>query len=157
PFAEIIGRPLPERADQITPEESLAYKREVLARLYWRLRAAVRETCPHTRIVFSPPYWGPTDPLWVGHPMLEDSDALLAEYSKPETMDWLLSIRRPHQRLVGTPMGCGGTMSVELIKSWVERGCDLSGYVWGTPPRMEPHHASRANLEIVRRAFHEIP
>jgi hypothetical protein len=88
--------------------------------------------------------------------MLNESDALLAEYSKPETMDWLMAIRRPGQRLVGTPMGCGGTMSVATIKSWVERGCDLSGYVWGTPPILAPHHAAREQLEIVRQAFREI-
>lgn len=157
PFAEIIGRPLPERADRITPEEGLRYKREVLARLFRRLRATVTAASPATRIAFSPPYWGPADPLWVDHPMLNESDALLAEYSKPETMDWLLRIRRPGQRVIGTPMGCGGTMSVETIQAWVERGCDLSGYVWGTPPVLAPHPSKAAELEIVRRAFRAIP
>ena len=156
PFAQILGRPLPERADQITPEEGLRYKREVLARLFRRLRATVTATSPATRIVFSPPYWGPADPLWVDHPMLTESDALLAEYSKPETMEWLLRIRRPAQRVMGTPMGCGGTMSVEAMRAWVERGCDLTGYVWGTPPVLAPHPSKVAELDIVRRAFREI-
>ncbi|MEW6750329.1 MAG: hypothetical protein AB1505_05050 [Candidatus Latescibacterota bacterium] len=156
PFAQILGRPMPPAAAQITPEEGLRYKREVLARQFRRLRDTVRQASPGTRLVFSPPYWGPADPLWVDHPMLNESDALLAEYSKPETMDWLLSIRRPGQRLIGTPMGCGGTMSVETIAEWVARGCDLSGYVWGTPPVMAPHPASRQGLEVVRQAFRQI-
>jgi hypothetical protein len=156
PFSEIIGRPMPERAEEITAAENLRYKREVLARQFYRLRETVRRVNPRTRIVFSPPYWSPADPLWVDHPMLNESDALLAEYSMPETMDWLMAIRRPGQRLVGTPMGCGGTMSVATIRFWVERGCDLSGYVWGTPPVLAPHHAAREQLEIVRQAFREI-
>jgi hypothetical protein len=38
PFKEIIGHAMPERAEDITPEESLTYKRAVLARQFLRIQ-----------------------------------------------------------------------------------------------------------------------
>lgn len=153
PFARIIGRPMPEDPAQITPEESLEYKRQVLAEQFGRLRDTVKETSPQTRICFTPPYWGPADPQWVDHPMLAGSDMLLAEFSSEETMAWLLSIRRPGQRVMGTVMNVHGPMSPEEMLKWAQRGCDLSGYLWGTPPVFAPHPAHVAGMEAVKRGF----
>ena len=38
PFREIIGRDMPDDAAKIAPDESLKYKREVLARQFYRIR-----------------------------------------------------------------------------------------------------------------------
>ena len=43
PFVEIIGREMPETAAEITPDESLRYKREVLARQFRRIQETVRQ------------------------------------------------------------------------------------------------------------------
>jgi len=157
PFAEIIGRPMPADAADITPEESLRYKRVIMERQFRRIQAAVRQTSPATKIAFTPPYWGPAEPLWADHPMLAESDGLLAEYSKPETMEWLLRSRRPGQRLIGTPMGAGGVMDVETILAWVDKGCDLNGYFWGSPPKFAPHPSFQASLDRIQEAFRRIP
>ncbi|MBI2503280.1 MAG: hypothetical protein HYW07_08610 [Candidatus Latescibacteria bacterium] len=102
---------------------------------------------------FTPPYWGPADPQWVDHPMLAQSDMLLAEFSSEETMAWLLGLRRPGQRVMGTVMNVHGPMSPEEMLKWAQRGCDLSGYLWGTPPVFAPHPAHVAGMEAVRRGF----
>jgi hypothetical protein len=43
PFQRIIGRSLPAQAEAITPDDSLHYKRTVLAEQFYRLRADVLE------------------------------------------------------------------------------------------------------------------
>jgi len=105
PFERIVGRPMPARAEEITPEEQLHYKRQVLAEQFHRLRDAVRESSPATRILFNVPYWEPAEAVWVDHPMLRESDGLFAECSRREVVDWLLSIRRPEQRVMTTIIG----------------------------------------------------
>lgn len=153
PFAEIIGRPMPKQASEITPEESLKYKREVLARQFYQIRDTVKRASPDTKIVFTPPYWAPAEPLWVDHPMLNESDALLAEYSKPATMEWLLSIRKPHQAVIATPICVSGAMDLKTMLSLMERGCGMCGYCWGTPPVLKPHPSYDAALQVVKQAF----
>jgi hypothetical protein len=156
PFQQIIGRPMPADGMAITPEESLAYKRAVLEQQFHRILDAVKSTSPETRVVFSPPYWGPAEPLWDGHAMLAESDGLVAEYSKPEIMEWLLRIRKPGQHLMGTPMGAGGTMEPVTILEWVERGCDLLGYFWAEPPGFAPDPSFGEGLAKVQEAFRSI-
>jgi hypothetical protein len=156
PFREIIGREMPEDSSQITPEESLTYKREVLARFFVRIRKTVKETSPATRIAFNPPYWKPADPLWVDHPMVNESDGLLAEYSKPEILQWLESVRRPEQQIIATPINVEGVVEEEVMLEWAEKGYVLNGYIWGTPPGLEPHPSLQPRGEAIRRAFHLI-
>ena len=157
PFAEIIGRALPAVAQDITPEESLAYKREVLARQFTRIRDTVRAASPKTRLCFNVPYWQPRESLWVGHPMLEESEMLFAE-SSDEVVEWLLSIRKPGQRVMTTIIGRqDGVCDPNTWRKWHERGCDLCGYAFGTPPDFRPHRRWAADVEIVRRAFQDIP
>jgi hypothetical protein len=159
PFRRIIGREMPDSAGEIAPEERLAYKRAVLAEQFHRLRNAVRETSPDTKILFNVPYWRPAEPIWVDHPMLAESDALFAECSRPEVIDWLLSIRRPEQRVMVTITGrqTEGQCDPHSWRQWYEKGCDFFGYAWGDPPDFRPHARYRREMEIVREAFGEMP
>jgi hypothetical protein len=157
PFKEIIGREMPDDAAQITPAESLHYKREVLARQFHRIREAVHAGNPETKIYFNVPYRKPGEALWVDHPMMNESDMLLAE-SSDEVVPWLLKIRKPHQRVMTTVVGRqDGVCDPTTWKKWFEAGCDFFGYAWGTPPDFRPHPAYAAAVEIVRHAYRQMP
>jgi hypothetical protein len=156
PFREIIGRPMPDKAEDITPEESMAYKREIMARQFARLRDAVKQTSPQTRILFNVPYWSADEPLWANHPMMTQSDGLFAECTTPEVVEWLLRVRRPHQRVMTTIIGHAHYSDPTLWRRWYEEGCDFFGYAFGTPPDFRPHSFYRDKLEITRQAFQEM-
>jgi len=155
PFKEIIGRPMPEKAEDITPEESLTYKREVLARQFYRLQSVIKEVSPSTKIIFNVPYWEANEAIWEDHPMLKESDGLFAESTKPDVVDWLLSMKRPEQRVMTTVIGRQdeGECDPNLWKHWVDKGCDMFGYAWGTPPDFRPHPSYEKDLAITREAF----
>ena len=160
PFEEIVGRPMPACAADITPEEHLAYKREVLARQFNRIRAAVKETSPNTKLIFNVPYREARGALWVDHPMVRESDGLFSECTDEHVMEWLLSIRGPQQRVMTTIRGWA---SPEMIgdprtwRRWYERGCDFMGYAWAVPPDFRPHAKFEEEVALVRQAFHEMP
>lgn len=97
---------MPATAEEIAPEECLAYKREIMARFFHRIRETMHRASPGTRAFFNVPFWKPAEALWVDHPMLRQSDMLVAE-STDEIVDWLLSIRRPGQRVMTTIAGRG--------------------------------------------------
>ncbi len=158
PFQRIIGRPMPERSEDIPPDEQIRYKRTVLADQFRRLRDAVKETSPDTKILFNVPYHRPAESVWVDHPMLKESDALFAECSRPDVLEWLLSVRRPHQRVMTTVLGRmqEGECDPNSWRRWYEAGCDFFGYAWGDPPDFRPHPRYEAGLEIVRSAFAEM-
>lgn len=157
PFKEIIGRDMLADAAKITPEESLKYKREVLARQFYRIREAVHKVNRETKIYFNVPYRKPAEALWVNHPMLNESDMLFAE-SSDDVVPWLLSIRKPHQRVMTTVVGRqDGVSDPTTWKKWFEAGCDFFGYAWGTPPDFRPHPDYAAAVEIVRQAYHQMP
>ncbi|MFH0795783.1 MAG: hypothetical protein V2A65_01845 [Candidatus Omnitrophota bacterium] len=156
PFKEIIGRPMPGHAREISDEENLRYKREVLSRQFRRIRDAVRETSPGTRIIFNVPYQRAAEPLWVGHPMLDESDGLFAECSRSEVLDWLLSVRKPHQRVMTTIIGRmeKGECDPGSWRHWYDKDCDFFGYAWGTPPQVRAHPFYDEGLKVIRQAFH---
>lgn len=157
PFKQIIGRDMPEVAARITPEESLKYKREVLARQFYRIREAVHKGNPSTKIYFNVPYRKPAEELWANHPMLNESDMLLAE-SSDDVVPWLLSICKSHQRVMTTIVGRqDGVSNPDTWKRWFEAGCDFFGYAWGTPPDFRPHPDYLAGVEVVRKAYREMP
>lgn len=159
PFMEIIGREMPETAAEITPVESLLYKRSVLARQFQRIQETVRSVSPQTLIGFNVPYWEPAEALWVNHPMLLESDFLVAESTRPELIDWLVGIRKPGQHIMTTIIGRTeeGETNPHLWRELVKKGCEyFFGYGWGTPPDFHPHHHYGADLEIVRQAFKEM-
>ncbi len=157
-FRRIIGRDMPGRVEEITSDERMAYKRAVLAEQFHRLRDAVKETSPGTKILFNVPYWAPAETIWVNHPMLTESDGLFAECSRRDVVDWLLASRRPEQRVMTTITGRQrkGECDVESWREWYDKGCDFFGYAWGTPPDFRPHPRYAADLEVVRRAFREM-
>lgn len=157
PFLEIIGRPMPEKAEDITLDENLRYKREVLARQFRRLRDTVRQTSPRTKIIFNVPYWEAAEPLWVNHPMPIESDGLFAECTKEAVVEWLLKIRKPNQTVMTTLMGHAGQCDPDSWRKWFERGCDFSGYAWGTPPLLKLHPSYDQEVEIIRNAFQAMP
>ncbi len=153
PFRQIIGRPMPKRAEDITDEENLIYKRTVLAEQFRKLKSAVKDTSPGTKIIFNVPYYQPKEELWVGHPMLMESDGLFAE-SSDNIVDWLLEVRQPSQRVMTTIIGRdGGLSDPNTWEKWYRRGCDFFGYAWATPPRFEPTAYYTEQLEITREAF----
>lgn len=160
PFERICGRPMPLSAEQITPEEHLEYKRQVLAEQFEAIFSTVRRCSPQTRIMFNVPYWKAEEAIWKDHPMLRKSDGLFAESSDEAIVNWLLSIKRPEQRVMTTIIGRkdGGCEICDPSswRTWYERGCDFFGYAWGTPPDFRPHPSYAPELEIVRKAFEEI-
>jgi hypothetical protein len=157
PFKEIVGRDMPDDAVQITADESLKYKRAVMAKQFYRIKEAVHNASPATRIYFNVPYREPKEALWVDHPMLNESDMLLAE-SSDAVVPWLLSIRKPHQRVMTTVVGRqDGVSDPNTWKKWFEAGCDFFGYAWGTPPDFRPNPAYTAAVDVVRQAYHQMP
>ena len=159
PFEQLIGRPMPERAQEITAEESLIYKREILARQFHAIQTTVQHVSPGTRIMFNIPYWQAEEPIWAGHPMMNDSDCLFAECSREDVVQWLLRVKKPEQRVMTTIIGRvdqAGECEPDSWRKWYDRGVDLFGYAWGTPPDFHPHPAYQGDLDIVRRAFKEI-
>jgi len=158
PFLEIIGRPMPDVAEEITPEENLRYKRGVLARQFHRIQKTVRQHSPTTRIIFNMPYWHAAEPVWVDHPMMQESDGLFAESSDVSVLEWLLKVRRPEQRVMTTVIGRidEGQCDPHSWRHWVDRGCDLFGYAWGMPPDFRPHRSYDAGMQVIHNAFAEL-
>ncbi len=159
PFKEIIGREIPEKASDITPEESLKYKREIMARQFYRLREAMHKGTPGTKANFNVPFFKPAEPMWVDHPMLNECDQLVAESSN-EIVDWLLKIRKPQQRVMTVIVGRPdekGLYDPASWRKWYEKGCDFFGYAHGTPPDFRPHPSLRAQVEVLRQAYHAMP
>jgi hypothetical protein len=159
PFKEIIGREMPENASEITPNENLKYKREILARQFYRIREAVDKGNRGTRICFNVPYRKPAEPLWLNHPMLNESDMLVAE-SSDAIVGWLLSIRKPYQRVMTTILGRPnekGICDPNSWRKWYQHGCDFFAYAWGTPPDFRPNSSYAANARIVQQAYEKMP
>ena len=158
-FKEIIGRPMPQDSKEITFEENIIYKREILAKQFYAIRNAVKETSPETKIIFNVPYRKANSPLWKEHPMLKESDGLFSECTDEEIGNWLCSIRGPNQRVMITIRGHAG----EHLKAnpndwfkWYERGCDLFAYTFGTPPDFRPHPMFKEEVSIIHNAFRQI-
>ena len=159
PFKEIIGRMMPEKASDITPEESLKYKREVMARQFYRIKEAMYKGDPGTKANFNVPFFKPSEPMWVNHPMLNECDQLVAE-SSDAIVDWLLAIRKPQQRVMTTIVGRPGDKGVcdpNSWKKWYEAGCDFFAYAHGIPPDFRPHAGVRDQVEIARHAYQQMP
>ena len=160
PFKEIIGREMPEKAADITPEESLQYKRAIMARQYYRIREAMHAGNPGTKANFNVPFFKPAEPMWVDHPMVNECDQLIAESSDDAIMNWLLAIRKPHQRLMTTIVGRPhdqGLCDPSSWRKWYEAGCDFFGYVHGIPPDFRPPAALKDEVEVVRQAYRQMP
>ena len=153
PFRRIIGRPIPDKAEHITAEENLLYKRTVLAEQFAKLQAAVKSASPETKIIFNVPYHRPGEELWIDHPMLNESDGLFAE-SSDEVVSWLLEVRKPNQRVMTTVIGRGdGLSQPDTWKKWYDKGCDFFGYAHGTPPSYLPVKEFDKDLATTRKAF----
>ena len=156
PFQEIIGRPMPAKAEDITPAEHLKYKRVVLERQFRVIKQAVRETSPHTKIIFNVPFHKADEALWRDHPMLAESDGLFAE-SSDEVVGWLLRVKKPGQRVMTTIVGRGeGVTDPGSWKKWYAKGCDFFGYAWATPPTFFPTAMYDEELKVVKAAFAEM-
>jgi hypothetical protein len=155
PFREIVGRAMPSRIEDITPTENLSYKREVLARQFRRIRDTVKRASPATKICFNVPFWEPAEALWVDHPMVRESDGLIAETTNAPLVEYLLAIRRPGQRLSLAVVNCldGFRFDTETWKTWYERGCDFQGYAWGSPPDWRPAARFRGVVDAYRETF----
>ena len=159
PFKEIIGRDMPEKAEEITPEENLKYKREIMARQFHRIQEAMHKGNPETKANFNVPFYKPEEPMWVDHPMLNECDQLVAE-SSDEVVSWLLKIRKPHQRVMMTIIGRPdkkGLCDPNTWKQWYEAGCDFFGYAHGIAPDFRPHPFLHDQVEVVRHAYAQMP
>ena len=155
PFREIIGRDMPAAASDITPAENLTYKREVLARQFYRIRDIVKTTSPATKICFNVPFWKPAESVWVDHPMVTESDGLIAETTNEALVEYLLKIKRPDQRMFLTVINCldGFKFDTASWKKWYDRGCDFQGYAWGTPPDWRPAPRFQKAIDGFRDTF----
>jgi hypothetical protein len=159
PFKEIVGRDMPEDSAKITYEESLKYKREIMARWFYRIREAMHKGNPGTKANFNIPLGKPEEPMWVNHPMLNESDQLVAE-STDEVASWLLKIRKPGQRVMTTIVGRpdhDGLCDPNSWRKWYEAGCDFFGYAHAIPPDFRPHVSSAREVAIARQAYAEMP
>lgn len=158
PFKRIIGRDMPSRSEEITASEQLRYKRTVIAEQFYRLRDAVKEISPGTKILFNVPYWEAAESVWVDHPMMNESDGLFAECSRTDVVDWLVSARKPGQMVMTTITGRSeeGECDPNSWRRWYDAGCDFFGYAHGTPPDFRPHPRFHEHLEIVREAFRQM-
>ena len=161
-YLELIGDPPSDPSGTLDEQEALRYRRAVLARLFGRIQAAARATSPRTKLVFNVPYFRAADPLWGDHPMLLESDALFAESSNSEIVDWLLSVRRNEQRVWTTIHGrpddhvVGRTIQwadVSSWRHWSDRGCDLVAWTFPTPPQAEAHPKDRAAISQIAAAY----
>jgi hypothetical protein len=159
PFRNIIGRPMPQRPEDITAAESLRYKREVLARQFRMLRDAAKSVRPDCALYFNVPYWAAAEPLWVDHPMLRESDWLFAECSRTDVVDWLLSTRRADQRVVVTFSGRldAGQCDARSWRALYEKGCDFFGYCFPRSDSMWPGPWYDEEVSVVREAFRALP
>jgi len=157
PFKEVTGRALPSTTEEITDEENLVYKREMLARQFHRIQEATKQTSPETKLIFNIPFWEPAEPLWVDHPMVNESDGLFAESTNEAVLNWLLEIKRPEQHVMTTLSGrADDHCDPDSWRQWYDKGCDFFGYAWGTPPDFRPHPKYENDLKIVRAAFDEM-
>lgn len=162
PFKEIIGRKMPGDASEITPEENLKYKREILARQFYRLKNTIKKTSPKTKIVVNTPYWIPDDPNWVDHPVMTESDMLYAECSEEDVMNWLLRVKKPNQRVMTTVIGHLEDIENNNIcdpnswGKWYSLDCDLLGVAIPRPPDFRPPKYYGEQIKIIREAFRKI-
>ena len=87
-----------------------------------------------------------------------ESDGLIAECTRSEVMDWLLSIRKPHQRVMTTIVGRieEGECEASTWREWYDKGCDFFGYAHGRPPHIKLPAMYDQEFEIVRQAFNEM-
>lgn len=159
PFKEIIGREMPEDASGITPEENLKYKREILSRQFYRLKDVINKTSPKTKMMFNMPYWYAEDPLWVDHPVMNESDMLHAECTDESILNWLLKVRKPHQRVMTCILGRleeEGACNTNSWEKWHSLGCDFVGCHIPIPPEFRPPDHYLEKIEIVKDAFKKI-
>jgi hypothetical protein len=158
-FRKIIGKELPEDPSAIHGDDDTRYKREVLSNQFREIRRAVKETSSSTKIAFNVPYREPAGAIWTDHPMLKESDALFSECTDDSIMEWLLSIRKPGQRVMTTVRGGAGKDlkgDPRHWRKWYDRGCDFMGYAFGTPPNFRPHRIFQEDVELVRQAFSQM-
>ena len=155
-YGEIMGKPLPEDPSEISREDGIAYKREVLAGQFHEIKRAVKETSSSTKIIFNVPYREAFGDFWADHPMLRESEGLFSECTDDSIMEWLLSIKRPGQRVMTTVRGGAGENlkgDPRSWRKWYDRGCDFMGYAFGTPPDFRPHRIFQEDVDLVRQAF----
>jgi hypothetical protein len=50
-----------------------------------------------------------------------------------------------------------GVSDPNTWKKWFNAGCDFFGYAWGTPPDFHPHPDYAAAVDVVRKAYKEMP
>ena len=151
---------MPEKAEDITPEETLIYWREVLARQFIRIRDAVKSIRPDCIIYVNVPYVEPNSPLWTDHVMMKESDWLFVESSRPELLDWLMSVRQPEQRIITTIIGMPHMDGECDVKTWqvlYDKGFDFFGYAFPDPKTLFPPPLYDEELAIVHEAYHALP
>jgi len=158
PFERATGRPMPQRADQISAAEGLAFKRHVLGQNAQRLASTIKRVSPKTEVVFNMPYHRADDPLWVDHPVLTVSDLLFAECSRADVVEWLLAVRRPEQQVMCMIHGRPDEDQCDVHSgaAWAERGCGLFSSALPVAPELRHHPADESALEAVRQLYRDL-
>ncbi|MDO8685892.1 MAG: hypothetical protein Q7J78_04385 [Clostridiales bacterium] len=158
-FKKIIGREIPQDAGEISEEENLKYKREILSMQFYKIKEAAKSASPNTKLIFNVPYHEAHEKLWERHPMLEESDILYAESSKSDVVEWLIDIKKPWQRVMTTIIGRPDDITQcdpDSWEKWYYKDCDLTGYAIGNAPDFRPDPRFNNDLKIVKNAFHKI-
>jgi len=155
-FRDVIGRELPRDPSRVPRDDEITYKREVLASQFREIQRVVKETSSCTKVIFNVPYREPSGAIWSNHPMLRESDGLFSECTDNSIMEWLLTVRKPGQRVMTTIRGGAGEDlkgDPRQWRRWYDRGCDFMGYAFGTPPDFRPHPIYREDVDLVRESF----
>jgi hypothetical protein len=99
-----------------------------MARLFRRIKDAVKATNSETKLFFNVPFRMADDRRWVDHPMVNETDLLFAECTNPDVLDWLLKIKKPEQRVMTTVVGhhYEGWCEVDLWRNYYEKGVIFS-------------------------------
>lgn len=164
-FTTVVGKPFPGDPIDVHPDDAVTFKRALLARWFRRIQETVKKTSPATMIMFNVPYFAAAEPVWDDHPMLRESDALFAESSNADIVEWLLAVRQPGQRVMTTIHGrpddhVDGTTirwsDAATWRHWSDRDCDLMAWTFPVPPGATPHRSDSLAINTVAGAYRRL-
>ncbi len=145
----------------LPPEEQLEYDRRVMAYAWRRIREVVSQT---REAVIWPniPLTQSGKPLWTNHVLMKESDWILNESPDLSLLDWLAEQIGPKTKIIQNLCGWKDH-DAEVWRKLDTEKVGLYGFAqadaattlpWtGQSPR---GRANRRNIDIIRRAYHEV-
>jgi hypothetical protein len=168
-FQELMGRPFPERPAGmpraitapgfglacmpgfLSPEETLAFRRAATERAWNRIRTAIKSVRPECGIWLNVPFLEPAEPLWVGSPILKETDMMLTERCDLRIARWLREETGDKPVLVN--LGGLGTYGLDDWRAIVREGFHLYGFCRCEADTGLPNLEAHSQLGQVREAF----